>query len=318
MKTTEQILIIYSVNGTLKEDINKTENTVKLFKREGSTVEVEPLVFQVPDGAAPGATLSSELYGNLIRSIGAIVFVDDMRPNVAYELGFFHGQGRLVLLVTKKNIEDIWLTISDLAGTSLAKIDKYSIEDYVNRYLNRLYDDLALSDLWESTLFPNKNRNLINEFALKIDQSRIVDSDFGKGINIKDWNRLDIDVGKNLLKSSKFVIVLRAKRIGSNYTVYFRIKYSDTSATKKDIWIGLSSVKRMANIQSNERLVPSKNATLDWTIIQGSFSELFRKNFILDKIEIESLNTIGFRAGSKEDQNNSEVEIGYINIIGLE
>lgn len=318
MKTTEQILIVYSVKGTLTGDLEEAQKAVESFKRVGSTVEVKPHVFKIPDGSAPGATLASELYGNLIRSIGAIVFVDDLRPNIAYELGFFHGQGRLVLLMTKKNIEDIWLTITDLAGTSLARIDKFSIEDYVTKYLNRLYDDLAFSELWESTLFPNKDRNLINKFAKKIDQKHIVDTDFGKGIRINDWKKLDFDIGRNLLPNSKFVIVLRAKKIDSLYSIYFRIKYSDTSVMKKNIWIGLSSVKKMANIQSDERLVPSKNATVDWTIIQGSFSELFKKSFILDKIEIESLNSIRLRAGSNADQKNSDIEIGYMNIIGLE
>lgn len=319
MNTTEKILIVYSVKGTPSEDIAEAESAVRQFDRMGSTVKVEPIVFKIPEGVSAGTTLCSELYDNLLRSIGAIVFVDDLRFNIAYEIGFFHGQGKLVLLITKKNIEEFWLLMSDLAGTSLARVDKISIQDYVINYLNRLYDDLALSDFWDSTSFPRDDRNLINNLIENIDQKSIIDTEFGKGIKITEWDKkIDINISRNLCPNSKFNILIRENKHDSLYSIYFKIRYSDNTTKNKHIWIGLSSVKRAINLQGNERLVPSRNSTKDWSIIQGTFEDLFKKCLILGKIKIDSLSKIRLRAGSNRDKNSSDIEIGYLNIIGLE
>ena len=97
-----------------------------------------PLVFNIPNAAAPGATLGTELTRELHNSIGAVVFVDDLRPNVAYELGFFHGQGRSVLLLTRSPLDSVWMSISDLAGAALADLSRTQMVAAVHGYLERL------------------------------------------------------------------------------------------------------------------------------------------------------------------------------------
>jgi hypothetical protein len=88
-RNSEQILIIHSVNSTSQEDIDAVQNAIRTFSSTAKKdVRVEPRVFEIPHGAAPGATLSTELSEQLIASTGAVVFVDDLRPNVAYEMGF--------------------------------------------------------------------------------------------------------------------------------------------------------------------------------------------------------------------------------------
>jgi len=248
MDTHEQILIVYSVKGTLESDRIEAENSVNNFRIEGSSVSVNSKSFILPDGVNPGTTLANELYDALINSVGAIVFVDDLRPNIAYELGFFHGQGKMVLLVTRKKVEDTWLAISDLAGASLANIENEAVKWHVSKYLKRLYDQLAFSDLRDCTILPKKENNIIEEYADQVDSKYLVEADFGKGFNIKEWHPgVNFNLGKNLLTNAKFKIVLRQKRVDSLYTVYFKIIYSDSTGEKKDIWIGLTSVNRTAN-----------------------------------------------------------------------
>lgn len=318
MKIKEQILIVHSVEGTLPDDLQQAQEAISFFSRVSSSVKATPLIFKIPAGVAPGVMLPTELYEQLSYSIGAIVFVDDLKPNITYELGFFHGQGRRVLLITKKPINDFWLATSDLAGAPLAMISEgRTIKDHVEEYLTRLYDDLALADLWESISFPSAKSNIINTIIERIDPRKLIDSEFGKSLSINQWSKYDVHIEKNVLPDAKFIIILRAKKPRSLYSIYFHVKYSDKSAEKKEVWIGLSSVKRMINFQSDERLVPSENATRDWLVIQGSFEQLFKRSSILGKIIIESIHSIRFRAGSRDDQNNSDIEIGYLNIIGL-
>jgi hypothetical protein len=319
MQIEEQILIVYSIRGTEESDLNEVEKAVVEFRRQDSSIRVTPKRFKLPDGVNPGTTLASELYKALISSVGAIVFVDDLRANVAYELGFFHGQEKLVLLITRKQVEDIWLTISDLAGATLANVANETIELQVKRYLNRLYDQLAFPNLWDSIILPTKEKNIIKDHADQIDSKYLIDSDFGTGLSISEWHPgVNFNVGRNLLLNATFTIVLRQKKVDSLYTIYFNLIYSDATAEKKDIWIGLTSVNRTANLQSNERLVPSKNASIEWIILSGSFLNLFKHTHVLGKIEILSLISMRIRAGSNIKTDDSEIEIGYISILGLE
>src|SRR2546422_8424903 len=142
-KNTERILVVHSVPNTEPTALRDVEEAIRTFERRDSSVRTEPLVFGVPTGAAPGATLGTELTQELRACIGAIVFVDDLRPIVAYELGFFHGRGRTVLLLTYRPVDAAWTSISDLAGAALCSVESSSLEPAIHSYLNRLYDELS-------------------------------------------------------------------------------------------------------------------------------------------------------------------------------
>jgi hypothetical protein len=93
-RNTERILVVHSVLGTEPAEIGVVEEAIRSFERTDSSVRAVPVVFAIPAGAAPGSTLGTELNEELRSCIGALIFVDDLRPNVAYELGFFHGEAR--------------------------------------------------------------------------------------------------------------------------------------------------------------------------------------------------------------------------------
>src|ERR1700741_52527 len=133
-KNAERILIVYAVASTDPAELITVQEAISHFKRDDSTVRTIPVVFGVPAGAAPGATLGTELSEELRSCVGAVIFVDDLRPNVAYELGFFHGQGRTVLLLSHGQVEAVWTAISDLAGAALISVDRVDLTVGIHAY----------------------------------------------------------------------------------------------------------------------------------------------------------------------------------------
>lgn len=112
----EQVLIVYSLAGTQGTDLTEAKNAIANYSHAASNLRMSARVFEIPGGAGAGTTLGAELTRELRTSLGAVVFADDLRPNVVYELGFFHGRGARVLLLTRRPIDTFWLEISDLAG----------------------------------------------------------------------------------------------------------------------------------------------------------------------------------------------------------
>lgn len=313
----EQILIVYSVKKTPEEDLINAEKTINNYKLENSTVKTIAKRFEIPKGSSAGKTLTNELYKELLISVGALVFVDDLKPNVAYELGFFHGQNRTVLLITRKRIEKIWIGISDIAGTALANLNNETIQDAIKSYLDRIYTELSVKDPFDIFHYPLSESNQIEHLTKNISQDNLISTEFGSGFTIKTWKGIEINIDKNLYDCARFTILLRAKNLYSKYSIYFQVQFTNHLGEKCSIWIGVSSVKAKMNIKSEERLIPSLDTTTNWSILHGTFSDLFKKGHILGEIHFRHLDKIKIRSGNKE-QTDSEIEIGYINITGIE
>lgn len=202
---TERILVVHSVASTPSNQLEEVANAVRTFARTDSSVRTEPLIFDVPTGAAPGATLGSELTRELRSCIGAVVFVDDLRPNVAYELGFFHGRGRTVLLLTDRNVDAAWVSISDLAGAAVHRVNDTSLRPVVHSYLNRLYNELSTMQPWPLSQIPSTGDNLIGKLPdLRNEGVFHEGGEWGPFLRISSWSGIDLPVGFNLLANARF------------------------------------------------------------------------------------------------------------------
>src|SRR2546421_1348331 len=221
---TERVLVVYSVDGTSTTQIDEVSEAVRTFARNDSSVRSEPLVFTVPTGAATGATLGTELTRELQACIGAIVFVDALRPNVAYELGFFHGRGRTVLLLTNQNVDAAWVSISDLPGAAVHRVEAGSLRPTVHLYLNRLYNELSSMAPWSLSQIPSAEDNLIAKLPEVRNAESVFheDGEWGPFLRISSWSGIDLEVGCNLLADARFKLMMRAVQQTADYSVYFR------------------------------------------------------------------------------------------------
>jgi hypothetical protein len=285
-KNTERILVVHSVTGTEPSEIAIVEEAIRSFERLDSSVRAVPVVFAIPAGAAPGSTLATELHEELRSCIGALVFVDDLRPNVAYELGFFHGRGRTVLLLTHQSVDSTWLAISDLAGAAVVKVDGASLASAVPSYLNRLYDELSSTTAWPASQLPSAEHNLLGQIPLphKFGGEFLEGGNWGAFLKLNAWDGITINCGFNLLPGAGFKVVLRALQHAADYSVYFRARFADRSGKRREAWLGLTSRRMVSGLQSDERTLPSQPLTLSWHILNGRFQEL---------IELGSLNASG-------------------------
>ncbi len=315
-RNAEQILIVYSVEGTSKEDLHTVESAVATYRRSGSNVRVEARVIGVPNGASPGATLGTELTEQIKISIGAVVFMDDLRPNVAYELGFFHGNGRRTLLLTRQPVDSIWNSISDLAGAALAQIDRESPENAVHLYLGRLYDDLGRTESWRGLQLPDPTANILARGELISGGYCVDGGPFGPMLRVESWYPfVEIEVGCNLLPQARFTIIARSAA-GADLSAYFRVCFRDRSGERARIWLGLSSLRGTILLQSEERNLPAQRPTERWTMYAGDFTELLRKGWVLGTGPVEHLERIRLRAGTPEGSKAIPLEIGFVAVSG--
>lgn len=325
LQTEEQIVIVYSVKGTPRPYIEEAVTAISSYRRSASYVIpaiTRALVFEIPSGSVPGVTLGSELTKQLQNSIGAIIFLDDLRPNIAYELGFFHGQGRTVLLVTDKRIEQIWKSISDLAGCALLSLKGNSLTKGVHDYLDGVYDSLVAIRPYPAPELPIQSRNMIGELAKR---ARIPVSvyagDFGDTIRVDTWGGIIFDAGCNLLSDAKFKIAIRGESIDSTYSIYFRVRFPDPLGDRRSVWLGLTSNQGKAGFEANERNLPSQALTRNWQFLAGSFTGLLRLGQVLGVQRVEYLELIRVRAGAYQDDpfaKNPSYELGYFEINGID
>jgi len=316
---TEHILVVYSVSGTGETERRNVAEAIRTFARADSSVRTEPEIFEVPSGAAPGATLSSELTRQLRSCIGAAVFVDDLRPNVAYELGFFHGRGRTVLLLTNRDIDSTWRSISDLAGAALHRVADGSSQAAVDSYLNRLYDELSYMPPWPVSQLPSKEHNLL-EMSKPPEVAGVVhlNGDWGRSLRVSSWDGIDLPAGFNLLPDARFKLVLRALERDADYSVYFRVRFQDQRGERNRIWLGLTSLHRTSWLQSDERTFPAQPLTTSWHILNGRFQDLLDRGHITVSGPSYYLDKLRIRAGRPRRQNTKPIEVGFIEIIGID
>jgi len=318
-KNAERILIVYAVANTDPVELNTVEDAIRRFKREDSTVRTSPVIFGIPAGAAPGATLGTELSEELRSCVGAVVFVDDLRPNVAYELGFFHGQGRIVLLLSHRNVESVWIAISDLAGAALVSVDRVDLTAAIHAYLNRLYDELGSVSPWATAELPSKGRNLLNDVPeLRTNPALQTGGEWGSFLELDSWGPVDFNVGVNLLPGAGFKIVLRAVRHGADYSIYFRTRFSDRAGIRRRVWLGLTSRRRVSGLQSEERTLPANSPTLAWQMITGRFQDVLYQGQLRSSGPAFFLESIRIRAGTAQEEHAKPIQIGFIEIVGID
>jgi hypothetical protein len=317
---TERILIVYSVSGTGGTERQDVADAISTFVRADSSVRTEPVTFEIPTGASPGSTLSSELTRQLRSCIGAVVFVDDLRPNVAYELGFFHGRGRTVLLLTNRDVDAAWKSISDLAGAALHRVEHGSAQSAVHLYLNRLYDELSSMPPWPVSQLPSKEHNLLGRLYDKSEVEGVVqlDGDWGCSLRVSSWSGIDLPVGFNLLPDARFKLVLRALERDADYSVYFRVRFQDQSGDRSRVWLGLTSLRRASGLQSEERTFPAQPLTTSWHVLNGRFQDLLERGHIIVGGPSYYLEKLRIRAGRSNLRNAKPIEVGFIEIIGVD
>ena len=318
-RNRERILLVHSVNETDPAELRTVQKAIRDFRRADSSVRAEPVVFAVPSGAAPGATLGTELTEDLRSCVGAVVFVDDLRPNVAYELGFFHGRGRTVLLLAHHNVDSVWTSISDLAGAALLSIDRIDLQTVVHSYLNRLYEELASVSAWPSPELPSAERNLLAQLPeLQNAAGLHQGGEWGPFLRVEAWGGIDLDLGLNLLPGAGFKIVLRALHHGGDYSVYFRTRFPDRNGSRQRIWLGLTSRRRASGLRSDERTFPAQTPTTNWQILTGRFQDLLDRGYVFASGPAFYLERMRLRAGTPGETTASPIDLGFVEIVGVD
>jgi hypothetical protein len=325
LATAEQIVIVHSVTETPADLIEDAAAAVNSYRRARSMVKsviVRPLAFGIPPASAPGRSLGSDLAQAMQNSIGAIVFLDDIRPNVAYELGFFHGQRRSVLLISQNDVGAAWASISDLAGSPLLDLNRSPLTPGVHAYLDALYESLSTPVPFRAPALPTRNRNMLRDLAAQAEiPVHLHESDFGAAICIDTWGGVVFDVGQNLSAEAGFKIALRTIDLGSTYSIYFRVRFRGPDRKQEMLWLGLNSNQVVIGFEANERNLPAQRATADWRMLTGHFSELLNLGQVLGAHGPEHLEKIRVRAGGDQVDpfaTTAAYEIGYFELTGLD
>lgn len=319
LENQEKILVIHSTTGVGSADLCAAQQAIREFRLGGLSVRTEPVVFEIPPRAALGASLGTDLIKEFTKCVGAIAFVDDLRPNVAYELGLFHGRGTPVLLLTRLGVDSVSRSFSDIGGAPVADIRVTDVETATVNYLGALYERY-LRDVEAAPLdpLPAGERNLLTRWARedKIESSQ--NGPWGPILRLSEWTSLDVDVSLNLFSDARWRLVLRSCGVGADYTIYFAVRYRDHSGVKRRIWFGVTSLRRDAWITGQERLLPGQTATREWSTLCGCFARDLRRVAILGSAAPDHLETIRFRAGAKDRSQIAPIEVAFLEIAGAE
>jgi hypothetical protein len=222
-----------------------------------------------------------------------------------------------VLLLTRERVDSVWMAISDLAGAALVTLDRSDIKAAINDYLSRLYAELGRVSPWPALAIPSPNTNFLARLEDLPSRSEYrEDGSFGPMLVVSSWRPLDIRLGWNLLPGAKFKVALRAVEPGADYSVYFRVRFADRQGTRRRVWLGLTSRRRVAGLQSEERTFPAQSATDQWSLLSADFQELMKLGSLLGSGPVEFLEQIRFRAGMSAQLEAIPIEIGYFSIIG--
>lgn len=324
--TEEQIFIVLSYDDpNWEKNSQNVAISISKFKLPTSfvkSVAIKSYLFKIPFGSSSGTTLNSDLIRQLQNSIGAVVFVDFLKPNIAYELGFFHGQGKPVLFITEGGFK-MWESISDLAGVALLDLSKTNLEEGIHNYLDYLYFKLAHVPVFQLPEIPIKAKNNLKYLVeAKGDKGfipEIYESDFGATMTIDTWGGLIIRPKCNILPDSKFKILLRSNNI-CEYSIYFLVHFIDASSVRRSIQLGVTSSRSITGFEANERNLPGQRISENWSLLTYSFKQLLSTGQILGENKPYFLERIRFRAQyNAEDQKKvPSYEVGYLELIGLD
>lgn len=325
----DSILIISSVKNTAPHHRQMASLAVSEYRRKQARDDCPPpgperLIrtrseeFKIPASAKPSMALSGELVSKLRGCVGAIAFVDDMRPNIAYELGFFHGMGRPVLLLSESTPEPAWSNFTDLAGSAVQRFTEENLTSLIHEYLDDLFLTLENVDKWPTYTFPNPRDNLLShrDTELRCDSMELVKKGpFGRMVRLLEWESpLNIPINRSLPEGSRFKIAIRSPE-GAHFSVYFEVGFQDAAGKPRQVWLGLSSWLGQADYRSDERNIPTDPANRDWRFVTGTFAGLLRQGH-LGKVTNSSLKRVRFRAGDPHSTERSMIEIGYLEING--
>ena len=313
----EKILVIFSTKKTEQNDLKTVKSAISSFQLPRLSIRTNPIVFQIPPRARVGASLGSDLIKEFGECIGAVAFVDDLRPNVAYELGLFHGRGSPVLLMTRKGVDSVSNSFSDIGGAPIADINVTDIKTAINGYLCSLYErHLRNVKTVPIVPMPDKNHNFLVEWAKEGKFTPFENGPWGPILRIPDWDSVDVSMSLNLFKDAIWYTVIRAGAIGTDYTIYFFICYRDHTSIKRKIWLGVTSTQCDASITGKERLLPSQTPTNNWSFICGCFSDQLSQVSILGDAYPIHIEKIRFKAGTKYSNQPSPIDIGFFEING--
>ncbi|HEX8691814.1 MAG TPA: hypothetical protein VF746_05315 [Longimicrobium sp.] len=325
----DSILVIFSVAQTAPEYLQAAENAVNTYERPDirddrphdprRLVRTHAEVFGIPEGVSPGRTLNTELVKALKRCVGAIAFVDDLRPNIAYELGFFHGKGAPVLLLTSCSPGRSWRQISDLAGAATAKFTSSNLQTLIHKYLDRLFAELEDIAPWPTYTFPKPGQNLLasDEIEVRCDGCEIVeDGPFGRMVRLSRWESpLNLSINGSLSPHARFKIAVRSPS-EAHYAVYFELGFQDARKKERQVWLGLSSWLKRGDYRNDERNLPVDPANRQWRYVTGTFADLLRQAR-LSHVKNETLKRVRLRPGEPHSADDSPVEFGYLEIVGV-
>jgi hypothetical protein len=324
----DSVLIIYSVKSTEQHHRRIASLAVREYRRHDIRddrppdpdrfVCTQPEEFKIPASTGPRDTLNSELVNKLRNCVGAIAFVDDMRPNIAYELGFFHGMGRPVLLLSSSTPEPSWSNITDLAGSAVQQFTEEDLTALIHQYLDELFLRLENVDRWPSYPFPNPRHNLLSRSGLELrcnDMEIVKKGPFGRLVRLFEWQHpLNIRINKSLSDGARFKIAVRSPE-DAHFSVYFELEFQDAAGKPRQVWLGLSSWLGRADYRNDERNMPTDPANAEWRFVTGTFADLQEQGH-LGQIKNTNLKRVRFRAGEPNTTDRAAVEMGYLEIDG--
>ena len=325
----DSILLIYSVAHTAQRHLAAAEEAVTSYRRPdirkdrrtdpNRLVRTRPERFRIPASSGPASTLNSELVGKLVRCVGAIAFVDDMRPNIAYELGFFHGKGSPVLLLASTSPEPSWSSLSDLAGSAVRQFTDETLPGLIREYLDDLFLKLEKVEKWPSYTFPDPSQNLLAARSLRFtckDFKPVKKGGFGGGFRLFTWDcPLNIRINRLLSDdAARFKLAVRSPD-DAHFSVYFELQYEDSDRVPRQVWLGLSSWLERGDYRNDERNIPTDPANKEWRFVTGTFKGLQRQAHLPD-IAHATLKRVRLRAGQPGSRKRCAVEFGYLEING--
>jgi hypothetical protein len=321
-ENVEKILVVYSSRGTRGDDIAAVESLTANFELEHSRGRVRPVaeVFRLPAAAAAGASLGSELKRTMDECVGAIVFVDDLRPNVTYELGYLHGRGRPVLLVTRKDIRKTWRGVTDLAGAALARVDTVKdLGQAVQGYLERLYtEDLPRASAVPLLGLPRLEDNLLQDFQ-DVPNGEMKSGELGPCLVVRQYEPpVDLPVARNLLSGARLKVLIRSQGEAGDYSVYARVRFQDHAGRRRRVWLGITSLRRDAWIRHDERQFPGRSPTASWRLLSLELTDLLDRGFLLGARGPDFLEVVRIRAGARDRAVVAPIEVGFLALSGVD
>jgi hypothetical protein len=320
------ILIIHSVESTDAAILNKAVQAINAYRREDHRTFRRPDAqryvrtradkFEIPATAAAGRTLGGALFRHLKSAVGAIAFIDDLRPNIAYEVGFFHGKGVPVLLLSSGAPHGTMAAFSDLCGSPIRRFTAETLAQHIREYLDQLFNNLERRRSWPTYELPCSSQNMLPLRQLRLYGPRYIsepEGTFGPSLKIFLWDQpLDVMLKGPLSAQTRFKIALRSSD-QADYAVYFQVSFRDLLGEERQMWLALSSWITMADFRSDERNLPAARLKDDWHYITGTFGGLLRQGYVSATADLR-LERVRFRTGKPHSQAEALLEIGYLNV----